>query len=266
MMCNFRLALFLSTLLPGIGVANAQQVPDLRVANFIQSGKVRIGLFSSQYTKDPATGELKGVRPDIARALAARIGVKAVMLEHHSPLAVVECIKASACNVAFLPMDERAASIADFSYPFIRSEYTMLVPAGSAIRSNADADKPGIRIAGVRGHANAATLRSVIKHAEVVLEEDELAAFELLRAGRVHAFASSRAVLLRMSAGLPGSQVIADRYGAQLNRVVVPKGQVGWLAYVNEFVEEAKASGLVQKAIDRAGTSAFQVAPPGDSK
>jgi polar amino acid transport system substrate-binding protein len=48
--------------------------------------------------------------------------------------------------------------------------------------------------------------------------------------------------------------------------VVVPKGHAGWLAYVNEFVEEAKASGLVQNAIDRDGSLAFQVAPPGDSK
>lgn len=37
-------------------------------------------------------------------------------------------------------------------------------------------------------------------------------------------------------------------------------------AYVNEFVEEAKSSGLVQKAIDRDGTSAFQVPPPGEPK
>jgi polar amino acid transport system substrate-binding protein len=264
MIWKVRIFPFLSVLLAGIGTANDQQMSDPRVSDLITAGKIRFGLFSSQYAKDPATGELKGVRPDIARALAARIGVQAVMLEHRSPPAVVECIKAGACDVVFLPRDERAASVADFSYPFIQSEYTMLVPAGSAIRSNADADKPGIRIGAVRSHASTATLTSVIKHAEIVFEEDELAIFELLRAGGVNAFASTRQFLVRVSTDLPGSRVLEDHYGAQLNRVVVPKGHAGWLAYANEFVEKAKSSGLVQKAIDREGTSAFQVAPPGD--
>jgi hypothetical protein len=48
--------------------------------------------------------------------------------------------------------------------------------------------------------------------------------------------------------------------------VVIPKGHAGRLAYVNEFVEEAIASSLVQQAIDRDGAFAFQVPPPGDSK
>ena len=176
----------------------------------------------------------------------------------------MQCLKAGACDVVFLPFDERAANVGDFSSPFIQSEYTLLVPAGSPIRSIADADQPGIRIAAVRGHASTMTLTGVIKRAEVILGESELATFELLRARRADLFASTRQYLLRSSKNLPGSQVLADRYGANLNRVVVPKGHAGRLAYVTEFVEEAKASGLVQKAIDRDGTSAFQVAPPGD--
>jgi polar amino acid transport system substrate-binding protein len=260
------IVLCILALLVAVGAAGAQQSSDPRVVDLVQAGKIRFGLFSSQYTKDPATGELKGVRPDIARALAARIGVPAILLEHRSPPEVVACIKAGACDVVFLPMDERASSVADFSYPFIQSEFTMLVPAGSTIHGYADADKPGIRIAAVRGHASTAALASVMKHAELMLEEGELASFELLRAGRVDAFASTRQYLARVSPGLPGSRVLTERYGAQLNRVVVPKGHPGRLSYANEFIEEAKASGLVQQAIDRDGTLAFQVAPPGDSK
>jgi hypothetical protein len=42
--------------------------------------------------------------------------------------------------------------------------------------------------------------------------------------------------------------------------IVVAKGQATWLAYINEFVEEAKVLGLVQRAIDRAGLRGVQVA------
>jgi polar amino acid transport system substrate-binding protein len=262
---NLAIFLTLSVLLAGSGIAGAQS-SDPRVADLVQAGKIRIGLFSTQYSKDPATGELRSVRVDIARALAERIGVQAVLIEHRTPPEVVGCIKAGACDVVFLPLDERAASVGDFSFPFVQSEYTMLVPAGSPIRSAADADKTGIRIAAVRNHSSTATLTGTIKQAEVILGEDEMAAFELLRAGRADAFASTRQLLLRMSTNLSGSRVLQDRYGANLNRVVIPKGHAGRLAYVNEFVEEAKASRLVQKAIDRDGTFAFQVPPPGDSK
>jgi hypothetical protein len=40
--------------------------------------------------------------------------------------------------------------------------------------------------------------------------------------------------------------------------MVVPKGKATWLAYVSEFVEEAKAAGLVQKATSVAGHPALQ--------
>jgi hypothetical protein len=42
---------------------------------------------------------------------------------------------------------------------------------------------------------------------------------------------------------------------------VVSKGQDARLAYLSEFIEQAKASGLVQQAIDRAGLPGHQVAP-----
>jgi len=168
--------------------------------------------------------------------------------------------------VVFLPKDARVSSVGDSSFPFIQSEFTFLVPAGSAIHRASDADKPGIRIAAVRSHASTATLSTVIKQAELVLAEGEQATFELLRAERVHAFASTRQFLSKVSGELPGSRVLNDRYGAQLNRVVVPKGHADWLAYANDFVEEAKRSGQAQKAIDREGASAFEVAPLGESE
>jgi polar amino acid transport system substrate-binding protein len=248
----------------GATIANAQQGPDLRVADLVRAGKVRVGLFPPQYTKDPATGELKSVWVEIARALAARIGVQVVLLEHPTPPKVVECLKAGACDVIFLPFDARAANDGDFSSPFIQIEYTLLVPAGSLIRSVADADRTGVNIAVVRNHASTVTLSRILKQAKLVYAETPDPTFDLLRTGHADAMASARGTLLEYSAQLSGSRVLEDHYGANINRVVIPKGHVGRLAYVNEFVEEAKASGLVQKAIDRGGPRGVQVAPPGN--
>jgi len=41
----------------------------------------------------------------------------------------------------------------------------------------------------------------------------------------------------------------------------VSKGQGARLVYISEFIEQAKASGLVQQAIERASLPGHQVAP-----
>jgi polar amino acid transport system substrate-binding protein len=45
--------------------------------------------------------------------------------------------------------------------------------------------------------------------------------------------------------------------------VAVPKGKPAALAYVTEFIEEAKASGLVRQAFDEMGLNLSVVAPAG---
>ena len=250
-------------LLIGATIAKAQ-VPDPRVADLVHVGKIRVGLFVPQYIKDPATGELKGVWSEIAQALAARIGLQVVLLEHQTPAKALECLEAGACDLLFLPFDARAANVGDFSPPIFQFDYTLLVPADSSVRSVVDADRHGVRIAAVCNHASTLTLSRLLKQAELVYAETPDSTFDLLRTGRADAMASARPTLLSFSTQLPGSQVLEDRYGANINRMVVPKGKAEWLDYVSEFVEEAKASGLVQKAIDCAGPRGTQVVPPGN--
>jgi polar amino acid transport system substrate-binding protein len=241
-------------------------IPDPRVADLVQAGSIRVGLFLPQYTKDPVTGELRGVWAEIARAFAARVGIEVELLAKPTPQEAVACLKASACDLLFLPLDGRAAEIGDFSHPIFQFDYTLLVPAGSSIRSVADADRAGVRVAAVRNHASTLTLSGLLKQAEIIYAETPKPTFDLLQTGKADVMASTRNALLEFSGQLAGSRVLEDRYGANINRMVVPKNKAAWLAYVTEFVEEAKASGLVQKAIDRAGPRGVTVAPPGDTK
>jgi polar amino acid transport system substrate-binding protein len=253
-------------LIAGLGMANAQQTPDPRVADLAKAGEIRVGLFPPQSSKDPKMGEQKSAWSEVARALATRIGVRVVFVHHPTPPNVIECLKAGACDIIFLPRDDRAADVGDFSAPYMQFEYTLLVPVGSSIRTVHDADRAEIRIAAVRNHASTNTLLDQIKYAKFVYAETPEPTFGLLRSGNAEAMASTRPVLQEFSAQLAGSRVLETYYGANLNRIVVPKGNAGRLAYVNEFVEEAKRSGLVQKAIDGGGQPGITVAPPGDAK
>jgi polar amino acid transport system substrate-binding protein len=59
---------------------------------------------------------------------------------------------------------------------------------------------------------------------------------------------------------LPGSRVLTDRFGVNAVAIAVPKGEARRPAFIREFVEEAKASGMVQRAIESAGLRGVQVA------
>jgi polar amino acid transport system substrate-binding protein len=104
----------------------------------------------------------------------------------------------------------------------------------------------------------------MLKRAELVCVDTPDASFDALRAGDVNVLAAPRPRLLQRSAQLPGSRVLEDRFHAVFSAMVVPKGQEGRLAYISDFIEEAKASGLVQQAIERAGLHGVQVTSPGN--
>ena len=259
---GLRASVVMLVLFAALSIAVAQPSSDPRVADLVRAGKVRIALFPPQYTKDPATGELKGIWADVARAFAARVGVELVLVEHPTPPKMVECLKAGACDVGSLGFDPaRAADVEGFSPPFMEFDYTYLVPAGSSICGVAEADRPGVRIAVVHAHASTLALTRMRKHAELVSVDTPDSAFDLLRTGRVDAWASARPVLADYSAQLPGSRVVEDGYGANRPALVVAKGQAARLAYISEFIEEMKASGFVQQAITRSGWRGVKVAP-----
>jgi polar amino acid transport system substrate-binding protein len=243
----------------------ANSLPDPRIADLIQAGKVRVGMHSFMYTTDPHTGELNGalsgvILLDIVRALGTQMGVEILPVGHPTIPEMLNALAAGACDIGFMGPDASRTGV-DFSPPILQLDYTFLVPPSSSIQRIADADRTGVRIAVVRDHASTLTLTRVLEYAELVYGEVPDASFELLRAGLVDVLASTRGVLSAYSANLPGSRVLEDSYGANLLSVVLPKGKEARLAYISEFVELAKTSGLVRRAIERSGLRGYKVAP-----
>jgi polar amino acid transport system substrate-binding protein len=251
-----------AVILSALAMSVTPSLGDPRVADLVQAGKIRVALFPPQYAQDPATGEL---RP-FARGLARRLGVEAVLVGRPTPPQAVECVKTGACDLVIVGIEPSRAAEVDFSPPVIEFDYTYLVPVGSPIQSISDVDRPGTRIAVVRNHASTLALSRIVKHGELVAAEVPDAAFDLLRTGHAHAFASAREALIDYSARLPGSKVLTDAYGANLVGIAVPKGNAGRLAYISEFIEDAKASGLIQRAIDAGGLRAVRVPAPAKSQ
>ena len=67
----------------------------------------------------------------------------------------------------------------------------------------------------------------------------------------------------RPVAALPGSRVLDEAFLNSTTAVAVPQNKPAARAYVTEFIEEAKASGLIRRALDMMGLKTSQVAPAG---
>jgi polar amino acid transport system substrate-binding protein len=242
--------------------AEAQLISDPRVADFVRTGKVRVALNLPQYTKDPTTGELRGWPIELVRLLGEHMGVQGVPVEHPTPPQSIACLKSGDCDVSILGIDPTRAVDVDYSAPFAQLEFTYLVPNGSSIRSIADADRPGVRIAVVRNHVSTLVLTRALKQATPVYAELIDPAFDLLRTGKAEVFASVRAELVNYATQLPGSRVLGESYGANRFAMAVAKGQAAErLAYISEFIDEIRESGSLQKIIGRSGLRGLSVVP-----
>jgi polar amino acid transport system substrate-binding protein len=231
----------------------------------VQSGALRVGLGIGSLTtatRNPATGEVKGPALELGRALAGRIGIQFVSVEYPRPGAVIDGLRANAWDISILIVDPVRAEQVDFSHPFMQTDLTYLVAAGSTIQSAADADREGIRIAVARGDTSDLYLTRVLKRAELVRTDSIAAAVELLRTASVNAVALNRPSLIAQSAALPGSRVLSDGFADIYSAMAVPKGHDGRLAYINEFIEDAKVSGLVKRMIETLALQGVRAAPP----
>ena len=230
---------------------------DPRVADLGSAGRLRFGLFPSFFYSKAPNGALHGVSVEIARALAARIGVALALREYPNPPGVVKALAAGEIDVATLGIDPARAAEVDFSPPYMKADFTFLVPADSPVGAVGDADRSGVRIAIVRNHAMDTALK--LNRAERAYADVPDAAFELLRTKQAGVLAGIRPGLMSYAAKLPGSRVLDGSYGANVLALAVAKGNAPWLAYVNEFVEQARTSCLVRRAIESAGLRGIDV-------
>ncbi len=233
------------------------------------TGTLRVGIAVSPSPsaffsiRDPATGKLRGVAVDLGTELARRLGVPVEFVVHANSGALTEAAGGGTWDVAFMPVDDERKAKVDFGPAYNLFESTYLVRGGLPMVHVADVDREGVRVVGVE---NTTTIRAAIrslKSAKVTPVKTVEAAIDMVRAERADAIALSRNSLLGLVDRVPGSRIAAGHFHATSTAVAVPKNRPAALAYVSVYIEDAKASGLVRRALDAVGLKDATVAPPG---
>jgi len=229
-------------------------------------GRLRIAFLSTApiyATKDSATGELKGVAPDLGKELARRVGMPYEPVGYAAVPAMIAGAKSGEWDVALMGINAERAAVMDFSSPFMEVEQGYLVRAGVPIGVLPDIDKAGIRI-GVLEKGGADTyLSGALKNAELVRAKANAELYAMFGSGKVDAVAATKTLLFAEAQKHPGSRVLDGRLLVEPIGMGVAKGRdPRAAAFVDNFVEQAKADGLVKSAIEQAGLRGVVVAPP----
>ncbi len=260
--------LTLSAALIIAGAAAAEDGTSAR-KELAPTGKLRIGILvgslgpSTFYAvRDPATGRLRGVTVDLGAALAKRLGVPLEFVPYPSAEALNQSATAGEWDVTFMTVDRHRETLVDFGPAYAVFEATYLVLPASGIRSIADVDRAGIRVSAIREGGMALRLSQSLKNAKLVPAPTLEDAYEMLLQGKVDAIASQRGRLKALASRHPGTRVLDGSFATGRQAIAVPKHRPAALRYVCRFIEEAKASGLVRRALDAAGVKDETVAPP----
>jgi polar amino acid transport system substrate-binding protein len=228
------------------------------------TGKLRVALQLANPLNvvQDASGDMRGVGFDLGKELARRLGVPFEPVFYPSVGVLLDSGKTGAWDVAFVGFSAARALEWDFTGLHVQVEFGYLVPPGSPISTIDEVDRPGVRVAVQQNSGPDAFFTRTLGNAVVVRAPSNPAALELVKSGGADVMGSIKPVLFELSSQLPGSRVLEGRPGIDPHAMAIPKGR-GELAltYARQFIESAKAEGLVQAAIDRAEVRGVVVAP-----
>jgi len=238
---------------------------DKARAELAPTGVLRAGINLSNFllvTGRSANSEPVGVAPDMAREIAASLGVPVTYVPFKTPGELADQAGNNVWDIGLIGAEpQRAAAIA-FTAAYVEIEATYMVPAGSAIKSIAEVDKKGVRVAVSARSAYGLWLENNLKNATLIQVSGLDAAFNKFMEDKLDVLAGLRPGLLKDVEKAPGLKILDGKFTAVQQAVGTGKPNVAGAAYLSDFVEQAKKSGLVASLIERHHVKGLSVAPP----
>ena len=234
-------------------------------AELAPGGKLRVGINHSNFllvTPGSPFGAPTGIAPDLALELGKRAGVPLEWVSFDAAGKLADAVKDAAVDVGFLGNEPQRADVIAFSPAYVELPVTYLVPEGSSIRSLADVDRAGVRIAVSARSAYDLYLSRNLKHAQLARAEGIAASVKLFVEQKLEALAGLKPGLMEEAAKLRGSRLLDGQVTAVQQSIGAPKTRQAAAKFLHEFVEDIKRSGLVARTVEKHGVKGINVAPP----
>lgn len=221
---------------------------------------INLGNFLLVTGRTPS-GDPAGVAPDMARAVAERLGVDVTYVPFARPGELADAVGSDTWDIGLIGAEPARAEKIAFTPAYVEIEATYLVPAGSPLQAIGDVDRHGVRIAVTARSAYDLWLERNIKNAELVRSNSLDAAYEQFVRDKLDALAGLRPRLLSDVQKLSGARILDGQFTAVQQAVGTARANTAAAAFLRDFVEEAKRSGLVAQLIERHHVQGLSVAP-----
>jgi polar amino acid transport system substrate-binding protein len=236
------------------------------IAELAPTGALRAAINMGNFllvTGKTPSGDPTGVSPDMAAAVAARLGVPVKYVPYARPGDLADDAEKGRWDIGNIGAEPQRAAVIDFTAAYCEIEATYLVPAGSPIRSVAEIDQPGRRLAVTARSAYGLWLENNYKRGALSQFNSADEAIKAFVEQKMDAYAGLRPGLIDVAAKLPGSRILDGQFTAVQQAIGTPKKNAAGFAFLRDFVEEAKRTGLIASLIARHGVEGrLSVAPP----
>ena len=239
---------------------------DQARAELAPTGALRAGINMGNFllvTGRTPEGDPDGVSPNMARAIADRLGVPLALVPFPSPGELGDAVGTNVWDICLIGAEPQRAEKIEFTAAYAEIEATYLVPPGSPLTTIAEVDRAGVRIAVSARSAYGLWLDRNIERATLVRFDRGEPVFDRFVADGLDAYAGLRPALLEDANKLPGSRVLDGQFATVQQAVGTARANSSGAAFLRSFVEEARASGLVAGLIAKHGVvGRLSVAPP----
>jgi polar amino acid transport system substrate-binding protein len=208
-------------------------------------------------------GDPTGCSPDMAFAIAARLGVPVQYVPYARPGELADDAGQDKWDIGLIGAEPQRAQKIEFTAAYAEIEATYLVPAGSPIKSIAEVDRAGNRIVVTARAAYDLWLERNIKNATLIRGNNAAETLKIFEEQKIEALAGLRPGLITDIEKMPGARILDGQFTAVQQAVGTAKANQAGAAFLRDFVEEAKRVGIVKSLIEKHGVvGRLSVAPP----
>lgn len=200
-----------------------------------------------------------GVTVDIARALAAQLGIPVELVCFDAARKSFEAMTSGRADICFLAIEPAREADVAFTAPYVVIEGVFAVPRNSAISATTDVDRAGVRIGVKEGSAYDLFLSRTLQHATIVRGDEGTDVFCALG---LEVAAGIRQPMTEFVSGHPGLRLLEGPFMEIRQALGTPRSRgPETVRFLRAFVEELKDSGFVADALRRARVESVPATP-----
>ncbi len=206
-------------------------------------------------------GEAVGVSVDMATAFAAELDLPLELCVFKSAGESVKAVSEGRADFGFFAIDPLRAEQLAFTEPYVLIEGSYLVRVYSPIQNNDQVDREGVQVVVGKGSAYDLHLTRELKAAHIVRSATSPTVVDTFIAENCDVAAGVKQQLESDLKRFTGLRLLPGRFMVIRQAMGVPRHYGAEAAEcLHAFVERAKASGFVARALDRHGIVGATVA------